>query len=117
MRHDYTERFVPYYDSVQRSQVAGAIATAAEPVDWGVAAGATFCVGRDACYGAKVRLLRETGKLADGTPNLAYRGAMPALDVAVSALACRCTWMSTCPGHRRFVAPVTLELEVDWLRQ
>ncbi|MGH7118191.1 MAG: hypothetical protein ACREFP_04245 [Acetobacteraceae bacterium] len=30
----YTDRIVSYHGSVRRSQVAGAIVTAAEPVDW-----------------------------------------------------------------------------------
>jgi hypothetical protein len=40
----------------------------------------------DTCYDAKVRLFRETGKLADGTPNLAYRGAVEGVSGLVSVV-------------------------------
>ena len=125
---------MPHHGSVQHSQVADAIVTAAEPVDWGGNGGRDLLLSAwDACYGAKVRLFRETGDFADGTPNLAYRGAVEGVSGLVSVVPDRDIFhlLSTSrsrrslalyvnvgvPGAPRFAAPVTLELEVDWLRQ
>jgi len=86
----------------------------------------------DACYGARVRLFRETRKLADGTPSLVYRGAVEGVSGLVRVVPDGDIFhlLSTprsrrsfalyvnvgVPGAPRFTAPVTLELEVDWLQ-
>ena len=72
----YGDRTIAFNASVHRGSVAGAIITAAEPVDWAGTGQARDLIlsSWDACYGGRVILFVRTGDNRDGPPNLVFRG-------------------------------------------
>jgi hypothetical protein len=128
----YGDRIVPFHGSVRRRRVAGSIITCAEPVDWSGHGGKDLLLSAwDACYGAKVRLLRQTGMSRDGTPGLKDDGVLAGLNGFITVVPDRKTFhlLSTSrlrrsldlyvnvgqPGHPRFEQPIRLDLDADWL--
>jgi hypothetical protein len=130
----YSDRIVPFESSKHRRQVAGALITFAESVDWAGCGGSDLLLSAwDACYGAKVRLFRQKGMSPDGTPSLVYDGALEGVNGFVTVVPDGKTFhlLSTSrlrrslqlyvnvgePGQPRFGKPVSLDVDADWLHE
>ncbi|MDR3439391.1 VCBS repeat-containing protein [Telmatospirillum sp.] len=128
----YGDHIVPFDRSVGQRPVAGGIITCAEPVDWCGNGGRDLLLSAwDACYGAKVRLFRQTGTAANGLPSLTYDGEMTGVSGFVTVVHDGDSFhlLSTSrlrrslyfyrnigkPGQPRFGDPIELHPEADWL--
>jgi hypothetical protein len=130
----YGDHVVPFHGSVHRRRVAGAIITCAEPVDWSGQGGKDLLLSAwDACYGARVRLLRQNGTERSGWPSLVDQGVLAGITGFVTVVPDGETFhlLSTSrlrrslhlyvnagrPGQPLFDRPIRLDLDADWLHE
>jgi hypothetical protein len=127
----YGDREIPFSATAARRQLAGAIISLAEPVDWYGKGGKDILLSAwDACYGASVRLYAHTGTGTDGTPELAFDHVLEGVSGFVTVVPDGDTFhlLSTSRlrrslhlhvnigtvGNPRFADPLVLDLDADW---
>ena len=123
-----------HHPSVRRRRIGGATITCVDVVDWDGDGGRDLLVSAwEACYGGCVRLFREIGAQADGTPRLTDCGIIEGVSGYVTTVPDGDTFhlLSTSrlrrhlhlyvnqgePGRPRFGKPTILSLDADWLRE
>lgn len=128
----YRAEALGYHESVEEAVLGGPLMTCVEVVDWDKDGGLDLLLsGWDACYGSEVRVHRQTGVHADGTPRLGDAEIVPGVTGSVTAVpdGRRFHLVSTSrlrgelwlyrdeatSGPPRFGAPLVLSLEADWL--
>ena len=127
----YRDGALRYHASVKDAALGGPLDACVEVVDWDGDSGRDLLVsGWDACYGSEVRVHREIGQEADGTPRLGEAEVVEGVSGFVTAVpdGRRFHLLSTSrlrpelwlyrdeatSGAPRFGAPLVLPLKADW---